>query len=139
MIELLLCTTILWSDADSGRCVTPDGQRHRIRLHGIDAGEVAPFTRCRQQPGIWACSEVGRRFGPIATARVRELAANGADCTVVNRDRYQRIVVNCTVEGRDLGSALVCEGLAIADPRYGTEAYRVDEARARRDRVGVWR
>lgn len=137
MIELLICAMILWSDGDSGRCITEDGQRHRIRLHGIDAGEVAPFTRCRQQPGIWACSETGRRFGPVAAQRARELTRDGARCSVIERDRYQRIVVRCEVNGRDLGQTLVREGLAIADPRYGA-MYRADEARARREGRGVW-
>lgn len=139
MIEaILICTVLALSDGDSGRCTTPDGERHRIRLSGIDAPEVSPFTRCRQQPDIWACSPETRPFGPIATERARQLVgANETPCAVVNRDRYQRIVVKCTVEGDDLGRILVSEGLAIADPTYGAE-YQQDEAEARRRRVGVW-
>lgn len=138
MIELLICLTLALSDGDSGRCHTPDGQRHRVRLHGIDAAEVAPFTRCRRQPDIWACRPENRAWGPVATERARELAAKGAECRVIERDRYQRIVVRCDVGGRDLGSVLVREGLAVADARYGAD-YRDDEALARRERRGVWR
>lgn len=47
---VLICVTLAMSDGDSGRCLTADGARHRVRLAGIDAGEVAPFTRCRQRP-----------------------------------------------------------------------------------------
>lgn len=136
MIELLICTVLAPSDGDSGRCVTPDGERHRIRLSGVDAPETGPRTRCRQQPTIWACT-TSREWGDRAAARARQLASNGARCEVSDRDRYGRIVATCRVNGVDLGSVLVREGLAIADPRYGA-AYRQDEAQARRQRRGVW-
>lgn len=136
MIELLICVTLSMSDGDSGHCAAPDGQRHRIRLQGIDAPEVGPRTRCRNQPTIWACT-TSRAWGDRASARARELTRNGARCEMDSRDRYGRLVVTCRVNGRDLGAILVREGLAIADPRYGA-AYRQDEIRARRERRGVW-
>lgn len=137
MIELLICTVLVFSDGDSGRCQTPEGERHRIRLSGIDAPETGQRTRCRQQPGIWACT-TPPAWGDRATARARQLASNGARCEVSDRDRYGRIVAACRVNGVDIGSVLVREGLAISDPHYGTEAYRRDEAQARRERRGVW-
>lgn len=94
---VLICVTLEMSDGDSGRCVTADGERHRVRLAGIDAGEVAPFTRCRQRPNVWACSPEAKASGPAATARARQLAANGARCTVQSRDRYQRIAADLLV------------------------------------------
>lgn len=138
MIEaILICTVLALSDGDSGRCTTPDGERHRIRLSGIDAPEVSPFTRCRRQPAIWACT-TSPVWGDRATARARQLVDDrNTPCIVVNEDRWRRIVVKCTVEGDDLGRILVSEGLAIADPTYGAE-YQQDEAEARRRRVGVW-
>lgn len=132
MIEILICATLSMSDGDSGRC----GDK-RIRLHGIDAAEVSPFTRCRAQPTIWACRPENRQYGPIAARRARELANGGTRCHVIDTDRYQRIVATCRVNGRDLGETLVREGLAIADPTYGRQ-YRAAEARARREGRGVW-
>lgn len=38
---VMICATLALSDGDSGRCVTADGERHRVRLAGMDAGEVA--------------------------------------------------------------------------------------------------
>ncbi|GAA0765806.1 thermonuclease family protein [Brevundimonas olei] len=134
---VLICATLLMSDGDSGRCVTADGERHRVRLAGIDAGEVAPFTRCRQRPNVWACSPEAKASGPAATTRARQLAANGARCTVQSRDRYQRIVATCTVNGRDLGAFLVREGLAISETNYG-DPYRREENQARERGRGVW-
>lgn len=135
---ILICATLAMSDGDSGRCHTADGERHRVRLAGIDAGEVAPFTRCRQRPKVWTCSPTARSTAARATERARQLAANGARCTVQSRDRYQRIVVTCTVAGEDIGAILVREGLAINEPNY-RPSYAAEQAEARRERRGVWR
>lgn len=135
---VLMCLSLIMSDGDSGRCRTADGANHRIRLQGIDAGEVAPFTRCRQQPTIWACTPAAREWGDDARARARQLASSGARCTVVDRDRYRRVVAVCTVNGRDLGRALVREGLAISETNF-RDPYRSEESNARRARRGMWR
>lgn len=134
---VLICVTLAMSDGDSGRCVTSDGERHRVRLAGIDAGEVAPFTRCRQRPDVWACSPVARASADRATQQARRLAANGARCTVTSTDRYRRNVAVCTVNGRDLGRTLVREGLAISETNFG-DPYRREEDQARAARRGVW-
>lgn len=134
---VLICATLAMSDGDSGRCHTADGERHRVRLAGIDAGEISPFTRCRQRPNVWACSPKAKASGPAATTRARQLAANGARCTVQSRDRYQRIVATCTVNGRDLGAILVREGLAISETNYG-DPYRQQENQARERGRGMW-
>lgn len=135
---LLICATLALSDGDSGRCRQADASSVRVRLAGIDAGEVAPFSRCRNQPRIWACSAVARRTGPLAAQRARQLAANGARCEITDRDRYGRLVVRCTVQGRDLGGLLVREGLAINEANYGN-SYAAEERAARLERKGIWR
>lgn len=135
---LLICATFLASDGDSGRCVTSDGVSHRVRLAGIDAGEVAPFTRCRRSPTVWACSDLARSTAAQAQARARQLTSNGARCTISDTDRYRRNVAVCTVNGRDLGRILVSEGLAISETNYA-DPYRDEENAARRARRGVWR
>lgn len=137
LTTVLVCLTLAMSDGDSGRCVTADGERHRVRLAGIDAGEVAPFTRCRQRPNVWACSPVARTTGSEAARRARQLAAAGARCTVTDTDHYGRNVAVCTVNGRDLGGLLVREGLAVSETNYG-DPYRSEEEAARRERRGIW-
>ena len=134
---ILICATLLMSDGDSGRCVTDDGVRHRVRLAGIDAGEVAPFTRCRQRPDVWACQTAARSTAGRAKARAVQLAASGARCTITDTDRYQRNVARCTVNGRDLGAILVREGLAISETNYG-DPYRREERQAREQGRGIW-
>lgn len=137
MLEALICATLIFSDGDSGRCVTADGERHRVRLHGVDAAEVSPYSRCRTQPTIWACRAENRRYGPIAARLARSLAADGARCQVIDKDRYQRLVVTCRVDGRDLGETLVRAGVVIADPTYGRHLRSI-EAEARREGRGMW-
>lgn len=137
-IVLLMCATLTMSDGDSGRCVTADGRSHRIRLSGIDAGEVRPFTRCRQSPTVWACSPVARDTAGQAETRARALTASGAQCSVVDRDRYRRAVAVCFANRRDVGRQLVREGLAISETNYG-DPYRREEDAARRERLGIWR
>lgn len=134
---VLICATLAMSDGDSGRCHTADGQNHRVRLAGIDAGEVAPYTRCRQRPNVWACSADARTTADRARTRARQLAANGARCTVTDTDRYRRLVVRCTVNGRDLGGILVREGLAISETNFG-DPYRREEGEARQQGRGIW-
>jgi endonuclease YncB( thermonuclease family) len=135
---VLICLSLVMSDGDSGRCHTADGENHRIRLQGVDAGEVAPFTRCRQSPRVWACSPVAREWADDARARARQLTTGGARCSVVDRDRYRRSVAICTVNGRDLGRTLVQEGLAISETNFG-DPYRREENEARRAGRGMWR
>lgn len=134
---VLICATLLMSDGDSGRCVTDDGTRHRVRLAGIDAGEVAPHTRCRQRPDVWACSPAARTTADRAKARAVQLAASGARCAIKDTDRYRRNVAVCTVNGRDLGAILVREGLAISETNYG-DPYRREERQAREQGRGIW-
>lgn len=134
---VLICATLVMSDGDSGRCVTADGERHRVRLAGIDAGEVAPYTRCRQSPNVWACSSAARTTADRAKARAVQLTANGTRCTITDTDRYRRNVARCTVNGRDLGAILVREGLAISETNYG-DPYRREERQAREHGRGIW-
>ncbi|QYC11509.1 thermonuclease family protein [Brevundimonas nasdae] len=134
---VLVCTSLLMSDGDSGRCRLQSGETQRVRLQGIDAAEVSPYTRCRQRPTIWACSAAARPWGPRATVRARELASQGAVCTVLDTDRYGRHVATCRVSAGDLGGILVREGLAISDPGYANP-YGDEQAEAQRRRRGYW-
>lgn len=135
---VFICVALVMSDGDSGRCTKRDGTVERIRLYGFDAGEVRPFTRCRQRPAIWACSPQAREWGPAATDRARELTRDGASCFWLDEDRYRRTVAACYVEEGEIGEILVGEGLAISDKPSGDHYSDVEEE-ARRARRGMWR
>lgn len=97
----------------------------RIRLRGIDAPEYRQV--CRKDGEDYPC---GRRSREALSKLVagREVA-----CTGWERDKYRRLLAECSAGGVNLNRAQVKAGWAIA---YGD--YEMDEAEARREHAGVW-
>jgi endonuclease YncB( thermonuclease family) len=58
-------------------------------------------------------------------------------CEVQDTDRYERLITTCRVGDRDLGSAMVKWGHAVAYRRYSL-AYVSDENNARIAERGIW-
>ena len=102
----------------------------RVRLFGIDAPEGG--QSCRRADGAeWDCAAA-------ASDRLAELIeGREVECSVVDRDRYRRVVATCLVGGLDLGEALVRDGYAWAYRRYSGR-YVGAEAAARAARRGIW-
>lgn len=101
-----------------------------VRLLGVDAPEAKQI--CQNAAGRgWPC-------GGRATRALQEFT-RGAEvrCEGDEHDRYGRLVATCTVAGRDLGGALVDEGLAFAYRKYSL-VYVSAEERARAARRGIW-
>lgn len=101
-----------------------------VRLHGIDAPEVAQM--CNDAQGVtWACGafvgeEVRRRF-----------EGETAICDEVERDRYGRVVAKCYVNGRDIGEEIVLDGWAEAYRTYSMD-YDLAEKTAQVRDAGLW-
>lgn len=102
----------------------------RIRLRGIDAPESR--QRCTKADGVsWAC-------GRYATAVLAAAVAGGdVTCTARSRDRYQRVVAVCWAGVVEVGHAMVAEGWALADRRFGRAYVPVEEA-AKLAARGIW-
>lgn len=93
----------------------------RVRLWGIDAPE-----RAQSQ-------------GPAAIAYLQRLvSAANVTCHQLDKDKYGRIVAQCTVGRDDIGRRLVANGHALDYPRYSRGHYRDAEAAAREQRLGIW-
>lgn len=92
----------------------------RIRLHGIDAPE-------HDQEG-----------GPEARAKLAELIEDRVVACEPKGTSRRRIVARCTVDGRDLGDAMVRAGHAIDWPKYSGGAYAAAERQAETERAGQW-
>ncbi|MCB8820006.1 thermonuclease family protein [Microvirga rosea] len=114
----------------AGRAFAVDGDTirigsHKIRLKGIDAPELNQSCIRDGRPVL--CGEKARDtlLGMILNQNV--------ECRVAGRDRYQRQLARCYVNGEDIGARMVEEGCAIA---YGD--YRLLEAKARLQSRGVW-
>ncbi len=159
-----------WADGDSFRVRTAEGREFTVRLYGVDCLETGPFTpsdarRLRDQRRYFGISEHGgsfetsielaERYGKLATKKVAEcleepFTVHTAFADARGDARYQRFYAFITLaDDRDLGAALVSEGLARAfgvirahpDGRSGNE-YRDSlsdlEIQAAVRRKGVW-
>ncbi|MFP5509133.1 MAG: thermonuclease family protein [Alphaproteobacteria bacterium] len=131
----LLTASFVLADAPTGAIRVIDGDTldvggTRVRLHGIDAPEASQTCKTEQgrswDCGAWVSREVRARYqGKVAR------------CTAVDRDRYDRIVARCAVNGADMGAALVGDGLAFAYRRYAMEYDLVEKQAAVAGR-GLW-
>jgi len=96
------------SDADSGYIRGIEPQIH-FRLHNVDA----PEDRSPNQRGGAKCLEE-QAMGDAAGAYARELV-QGATIEITARygpDRYQREVIDLSINGEDMGALLIAAGHA---------------------------
>jgi endonuclease YncB( thermonuclease family) len=110
------------TDGDTLTVLDDQNQQHKIRLAEIDAPE-------RGQP--W-----GDRAKQALSALVfsKTISVQQTDT-----DRYGRIVARVFAGGQDVNRTMVEQGAAWAYRRYLTdETLIATEARARRERVGLW-
>lgn len=159
-----------WADGDSFRVATAEGREFTVRLYGVDCLETGPFTptdarRLRDQRRYFGISQYGgsfnssielaERYGKLATEQVIEwlnepFTVHTAFADARGDARYERFYAFITLsDGRDLGDALVSNGLARAhgvvrahpNGRSGNE-YRDSladlEVQAAVRRKGVW-
>ena len=128
IVQSVNCLTGLARIID-GDTIIVAGQR--LRLHGIDAPET---DQMYWLDGKWLPS------GIIAAAVLETLTAGIAlRCDVVDRDRYDRLVVKCySPNGVDIGRRLVSAGWALAYRRYSMD-YVNAENEARLAKRGLWK
>jgi len=102
----------------------------RLRLHGIDAPELA--QRCHRDGRPWLC-------GPLAASALRDrIGSQVVTCRVLDRDRYGRSIAVCrTAGGEDLAAWLVARGWALAWRHYATD-YVAEEEAAKAAGRGIW-
>ena len=99
--------------------------RSKIRIRGIDAPERQ--QSCALDRHSYAC-------GHTATEALRQrLEGKTIACRISGRDRYDRMLARCSLDGDDIGAWLVREGLAVS---YGD--YEREESAARRRKIGLW-
>ncbi|MEM8572779.1 MAG: thermonuclease family protein [Pseudomonadota bacterium] len=106
----------------------------RVRLHGVDAPELAQ-TCVSAEGGSWPC-------GAIAVERFAQITGGGPiTCIGRERDLYGRVVASCKAGGEaggeDIAARLVREGLAWAYREYSDD-YAEAEAAARAEGIGIW-
>ena len=100
--------------------------RHRVRLKGIDAPERD--QTCTRHGQAWACGHAAKRH------LQRMIGKRGVVCTVVRRDRFDRLLAHCRAGSYDLNRAMVRDGMAVS---FDGD-YRLEEVEARRRKSGLW-
>ncbi len=108
---------------------TIEVQGQKIRLHGIDAPEGRQL--CFDDGEPWLC-------GTDATNALRhKIGDRPVTCEELDRDRYERIVAKCMLNGEDIGEWMVLRGWAVAYIYYSYEYTRA-EATAKAKERGIW-
>lgn len=128
----------------SGRAEAEDGDTlcisgRRVRLASIDAPETRQMCE-RADGSAWPC---GRDATAAMTDLVQRRTVTCRAWTGDPEDSRGRMVGVCTVGGRDVGAALLEQGLAIVVPRFTdgrpwAATYLAAEARAKREGAGMW-
>jgi endonuclease YncB( thermonuclease family) len=102
----------------------------RIRLEGIDAPESGQ-TCSRRLFGTWGCGQAA------ADELARLTAKKETRCESRGKDKYDRMLGICFVDGMDINAEMVRRGFAWAFVKYST-AYSAIEAEARTKKAGIW-
>ncbi|MEZ6031243.1 MAG: thermonuclease family protein [Hyphomonadaceae bacterium] len=109
---------------------TLDIHGERVRLNGVDAPESG--QKCKDADGrLYRCGSVA------ANELDAWINRNPVSCAVTGKDRYGRLLADCSVRGESIQAWLVSHGHALAYRAYST-AYVAAELKAQANRVGVW-
>ena len=121
--EMLHGKVVGVADGDTLTLLSPDNNRTRIRLFGIDAPE-------KSQP-----------FGQKSKASLSELVFDrNVDVSIETLDHYGRTVGSVIYEGNDINLEQVRRGMAWVYQKYTRDPkYLETEAEARTTHRGLWR
>ena len=101
----------------------------RIRLHGIDSPEQKQVCLLHGNP--WLCGEAATK------ALKTMIGAQSVSCRGDKKDRYKRLIAVCFVDQRNLNSAMVFHGWALAYRKYSLN-YVSEEVKASQNKRGIW-
>ncbi len=101
----------------------------RVRLMGFDAPEMQ--QTCERGGVTWLCGKEARK------ALANWIGDRDVDCVGDERDRYERLLAHCSVDGQDIGEWMVSRGLAVAYYRFSYE-YERAEHKAKSAKLGMW-
>lgn len=109
---------------------TLDIHGERVRLNGVDAPESG--QKCKDKGGkLYRCGT------DAANALDKWINRNPVSCEITGKDRYGRLLGECSVRGASVQEWLVANGHALAYRAYST-AHVAAEMKAQADGRGVW-
>lgn len=124
-----------WLVPESGAFTAVDGDSLRkstseYRLHAIDAPEL--HQDCQNRAGrSYPCGREAHE------ALRRLIAGKTLACSIIETDRYQRLVAACAAGKTDINNEMVRLGWAMAYRKHGLD-HIAAEAQARAARRGIW-
>jgi len=144
-IIILFITSFAYSSEINivkGKAVIIDGDTIKIngqaiRFGGIDAPES--FYRGKKQECY--LNEKKVFCGELSKQKLKEkISSNIVSCIKEEKkDRYQRIIAECFINGESLSSFMVRNGYAFDYKRYSNKKYAQDEEYAKINKLGIWK
>ena len=133
-LMVIFCTATTPAGDASVRVIDGDGfylGDREIRIWGIDAPELA--QECFDGLGApYPCGQQAKRA-------LSEIFGDSVPiCETVDRDKYGRDVSRCSVDGQDVGAAIVQAGWAVDYTRFSGGAYLSAQDEAQDHRRGLW-
>ena len=104
--------------------------KERVRIYGIDTPEIK--QTCTNNNGqSYSC-------GVKATLELKKIiGSRKVSCIKKTKDRYERSISICYVDGKDINSLMVKKGWALAYRKY-SKKYVKDEVIAKSNKAGMW-
>ncbi len=101
-----------------------------IKLYGIDSPD--PAQHCSDKYGNrYPCGDMSKE------ALQRLIMGKIITCTPVGGNGYGDYIATCSIEGNDVGAAMVSAGWAVAD-RDASKVYIAYEKKAHDQKIGLW-
>lgn len=96
-----------------------------------------PLGRVKVRLGEIKAPDRGKRLYRASGARLSELAGDWVLCRLTGAVSFDRVVAYCEAGDQDLGMAMVRDGYAEQDRRFG-DSYIEAEREARAAQRGLW-
>ena len=139
-MRVLFITTLAALIALTHSAISADKQSRTIRVHRIVDGDTFT-TKDGETIRIWGMDTPERnQFGHRRATEelIKMIKGKRLQCHQKDTDRYRRLVMQCFINGEDIGAAMVASGWARDYKRYSKGHYDVQERSAKRLKVGLW-
>ena len=103
--------------------------KEKIRFVGIDTPELK--QTCAKDDEKIFCGEIAKNL------LIKKIGNEIPKCISEGKDRYNRVLAECFVNGESLSSFLVRHGYAFAYRKYSKKFIK-DEEYAKKNKIGMW-
>ena len=131
---LIFSSSYLFAENISNNIKVTDGDtivinKEKIRFVGIDTPELK--QTCTKDDEKIFCGEIAKNI------LIKKIGSEIPKCISEGKDRYNRVLAECFVNGESLSSFLVRSGYAFAYRKY-SDKFIKDEEFAKKNKLGMW-